>query len=140
MDHPTSSLQELARRLVATSQSAAVPHVHEAVVVSERFRISLTKFAGADGYTSLMRRALTLASEDVPCLDRIKVGAGGRLEGFEQLDAGPGSSVARGECAVAITAHLLWLLDTFIGKPLTLKLVREAWPEVSLDDDIQESM
>jgi hypothetical protein len=134
MNNPTSSMEDLARRLVAASQSSRGPHVHEAVAVSERLRISLTKFAGADGYTSLMRRALTLASENQACLELIKVGAGGRLEGFEQLDADLGSSVAQSECAVAIITHLLWLLDTFIGKHLTLKLVREAWPEVSLDE------
>ncbi len=38
------------------------------------------------------------------------------------------------EAAVAITAHLLGLLVTFIGEPLTLRLVREAWPDASLDE------
>ena len=41
---------------------------------------------------------------------------------------------AGGEAAVAITAHLLGLLVTFIGEPLTLRLVREAWPDASLDE------
>ncbi len=30
--------------------------------------------------------------------------------------------------------HLLGLLVTFIGEPLTLALVREAWPDISLDE------
>ncbi|HVK09314.1 MAG TPA: hypothetical protein VM597_11100, partial [Gemmataceae bacterium] len=41
-------------------------------------------------------------------------------------DAGAGS-----EGGVEVVAHLLGLLVTFIGEPLTLRLVRDAWPDVS---------
>ena len=110
------------------SQAVSDPHVHEAVLVSDKLRISLTRFAGVDGFASLQRRALALARAEMPSLQSVKVGADGRLEGFEQLavDAGTGA-------AAAVTAHLLGLLVTFIGKPLTLTLVREAWPDVSLE-------
>ena len=134
MDTPSSSMRDLARRLLAASQTASGPHVHEAVVVSEKLRISLTQFAGADGFASLLRRALVLASADVPSLQSVKIGADGRLEGFEQLAADTGTDAVGGEAAVAITAHLLGLLVTFIGEPLTLRLVREAWPDASLDE------
>ena len=127
-------MRDLARRLLAASQTASDPHVHEAVVVIEKLRISLTKFAGAEGFASLLRRALVLASAEVPSLQSVKVGADGRLEGFEQLAADTGTGAAGGEAAVAITAHLLGLLVTFIGEPLTLRLVREAWPDTSLDE------
>ena len=130
MNAPSSSLRDLARQLLAESRTASFPHVHEAVVVSERLRISLTKFAGADGFASLLRRALALASADVPALQSVKIGADGRLEGLEQLAA----DTDTGEAAVAITAYLLGLLVTFIGEPLTLTLVREAWPDTSPDD------
>ena len=134
MDTPSSSMRDLARRLLAASQTASDPHVHEAVLVSEKLRISLTRFAGADGFASLLRRALVLASAEVPSLQSVKVGAEGRLEGFEQLAADTGTAAAGSEAAVAITAHLLGLLVTFIGEPLTLRLVREAWPDISLDE------
>ena len=58
-------------------------------------------------------------------MQSVKLTAEGRLEGFEQ---------GGNEGAVAITAHLLGLLATFIGEPLTLRLVREAWPEASFDE------
>ena len=130
-------MRDLARRLLAASQTAADPHVHEAVVVIEKLRIILTKFAGAEGFASLLRRALKLTSADVPALQSVKIGADGRLEGFEQIvaDKGTGavgSEAAGSEAAVAITAHLLDLLVTFIGEPLTLTLVRAAWPDISL--------
>src|SRR5688572_29034880 len=131
MDEPFSLMRDLARRLLAASQTASSPHVHEAVVVSERLRIALTKFAGADDFASLLRRALALASEDVPSLQNVKIGWDGHLEGWEQFAADTSTGAAGDEAAVAITAHLLALLVTFIGESLTLRLVREAWPEIS---------
>lgn len=125
---------DLARRLLDTSQTASDPHVHEAVLVSEKLRISLTEFAGADGFASLLRRALVLASADVHSLQRVKVGADGRLEGFEKLAADTGDGAVGGDAAFAITAHLLGLLVIFIGEPLTLRLVRAAWADTSLDE------
>ena len=123
-------MRDLARRLLAASQTAGGPHVHEVVLVSDKLRISLTRFAGVDGFTSLQRRALVLARAEVPSLQGVNVGGDGRLEGFEQLAAVEGTGAA---AAAAVTSHLLGLLVTFIGKPLTLTLVREAWPDLSLD-------
>lgn len=39
-------MRDLARRLLAASQSASDPQVYEAVLVSHKLRISLTRFAG----------------------------------------------------------------------------------------------
>ncbi len=128
-------MRDLARRLVAveaTSQSATGAQVNEAVRVCDKLRISLTRFAGLDGFTSLLRRALALARADVPSLQTVKLKPDCSLEGLGMLavDATNGGP----EAAVAITAHLLGLLETFIGKPFTLRLVREAWPDTSLGE------
>ena len=135
MDTPSPSTRDLARRLLAVeaaSKSGADAHVHEAVRVCEKLRISLTRFAGADGFASLMRRALALARADVPSLQTVKLKPDGSLEGLEELaaDATNGGP----DAAVAITAHLLGLLVTFIGEPLTLRLTRDAWPDESLSE------
>ena len=127
-------MRDLVRRLRAASQTAADPHVVETAVVIEKLRIALTRFAGTEGFASLLRRALMLASADVTSLQSVKIGADGRLEGFEQLNAETGSGAVMSDAAVAITAHLLGLLVTFIGEPLTLTLVREAWPGTSPDE------
>jgi hypothetical protein len=120
------------------AQPQSAPYQHEAVRVCEKLRVSLTRFAGPDGFASLLRRALTLARAEVPALQAIQVNPDGSLEGLEQLAARewqPGSDWHGGaDAAVAITAHLLVLLVTFIGRPLTLRLVREAWPDMSLDE------
>lgn len=121
-------MRDLARRLLAANQVASGSQVDEAVVLIEKLRITLTKFAGPEGFTSLLRRALALASAEVPSLQNVKTGADGRLEGFEEIVADKGAGGAGDEVAVAIIAHLLGLLVTFIGEPLTLRIERAAWP------------
>ena len=127
MDTQSASMRDLARRLLAANQGASGSQVDEAVVLIEKLRITLTKFAGPEGFTSLLRRALALARAEVPSLQNVKIGAGGRLEGFEDIVAVKGAGGTGDEAAVAITAHLLGLLVTFIGEPLTLKLEGAAW-------------
>ena len=137
MDTPFSSMRDLARRLLAASQTTSGTHIPEVVAVVQRLRISLAKFAGDAGFASLLRRALVLACADVPSLQSVKIGADGRLDGVEQLAADTGTDALGGEAAVALTAHLLGLLVTFIGEPLTLRLLRESWPDTA--NNIQET-
>lgn len=93
--------------------------------VFERLRVALARFAGSDGFASLVRRALALARADEPALRQVSSTANGSLEGLEQN---------AGDAVIAIVAHFLGLLVTFIGEPLTLRLVRDAWPDAKLDD------
>ena len=128
-------MRDLARQLLAleaANKIATDAHMDEAVRVCEKLRVSLTQFAGADGFTSLLRRALTLARADVPMLKTVTLKADGSLEGLEQIALDQANAGA--EAAIAITAHLLGLLVTFIGKPLTLRLMRDAWPAAPWED------
>ncbi len=132
MNASSSSLQNLARRLLileAASSGGVDAQAHEAVRVCRKLGISLTRFAGPEGFASLMRRSLALARADIPSLEAVTLDPHGSLEGLETLESdrrngGP-------EAVVGIIAHLLGLLVTFIGEPLTLRLVREAWPDAS---------
>jgi hypothetical protein len=130
MDAPSPAVRKLARRLLAleaTSESAGSDaHSHEAVRVCEKLRVSLTRFAGADGFASLLRRALALARAEVPSLDQVKIRPDCSIEELARND--------RTEAGAALTAHLLGLLVTFVGQSLTLRLVRETWPDASLDE------
>jgi hypothetical protein len=133
MDIASPSTRDLARRLLAVeaaSKSASDVQVHEAVRVCEKLRVSLTRFAGADGFTSLLRRALALARADFPSLQTATLKTDGCLEGLDVLAADRANGGP--DAGVAIIVHLLGLLVTFIGEPLTVRLVREAWPEASL--------
>src|SRR4029079_15553211 len=118
MDTPQASMRNLAERLLAVeaaNQSATDAHLHEAVRVCEKLRISLTRLAGSDGFVSLLRRALALARAEVPALDRVTVKPDCAMDGLEELVAEATTGVVHGP--LAITAHLLGLLVTFIGEP-----------------------
>lgn len=134
MTPPPASIRAWAERLLAVEaadQRASDAHLNEAVRVSEKLRISLTRFVGADGFTALLQRALALARADVPSLQTVRVTPSGRLERIEEIVA---DGEHDGNAATAITAHLLELLVTFVGESITLRLVRDAWPEARLDE------
>ena len=136
MDAPSSSTRDLARRLLAVeaaSKSAADARVHEAVRACEKLRVSLTRFAGPDGFASLLRRSLALARAEVPALQAVNFKSNGSLEGLEAVAADPNNGGP--DAAVAIITHLLGLLITFIGAAMTVRLVGEAWPDALLDGE-----
>lgn len=134
MDTPSPSVREFASRLLvveAVRPSDPGAHVHEAVRVMEKLRISLTRFAGADGFASLQNRALAMAAAKTPVLHSVQVGANACLAGLDQVVAGPGTTGR--DAAVTLIAHLLELLALFIGAPLMVRLVGETWPEALVD-------
>lgn len=131
-----SSMRDLAKRLLeyeATSSRADEP-VQSAEQVWDKLRIVLTRFAGADGFTSLMRRAVALARAEYPFLALIMVRTDGSISGLEDSVADPEGRGVEVEGAVsAVTAHVLVLLEKLIGETLTLRLVRDAWPEIAVE-------
>jgi hypothetical protein len=133
MDMPFPSIRDLARRLLvleAARAGASNGPVLNAVRVCQALRVSLIRFAGPDGFTSLLRRSLAMAREEAPVLNNIKVNPEGCLEELQLIDGAEDDAT---DAAVAITAHLLGLLVTFIGESLTLRIVRETWPDAELD-------
>ena len=131
----TSEMGELTRRLLAFEAEHAPRsdgHVDEAVQVCDKLRGPLSKLAGVFGFTSLLSRALALAKREVPSLQAVKVRPDGSLEGWVKAgrDQDEGAMATGGEVLVA---RLLGLLVTFIGEALTLRLVHEAWPDLSED-------
>ena len=126
MDSPTAPTRAWARRLLA-SEAANQSDPQQLLQVVEKLRNALTQFVGADGFTALLRRAVALARKEVPSLEVAKVTPQGRLEGIE----GHAGATNYAESAISITAHLLALLITFIGEPLTLRVMRDVWPDES---------
>ena len=127
-------MRGLALRLLEAEKSrpaASDQHMYEAVRIFDKLGVSVTRFAGADGFASLLRRSLALAQAEVPTLSRVTIDPDGSLEGLEILAGEEADGGA--EAAVALSAHLLGLLVIFIGETLTLRLVRESWPDASFD-------
>jgi hypothetical protein len=102
------------------------------VQVIEELRMRLIKLAGVDGFRSLLSRALTLAKAEAPSLNMVHVRADGSVEGFDGIEQSQEAGAA-GQAGIVLVAHLLELLVTFIGAPLTLSLVRDKWPDASMD-------
>jgi len=88
----------------------------------------LTKLAGTVGFASLLSRALMIAQRQAPALAKWHVGADGVLEGFSDAPA----AEATRQGGMILLSELLSLLVTFIGEPLTLRLMHEAWPKLTL--------
>lgn len=128
MSQASPTIHNLARRLLvfeAAPENASGPNETIAVQVIEKLRLRLVKFAGVEGFRSLLSRALTLAKADVPFLQRVQIREDGSLEGFlENLNEEEEAQYA----GTVLVARLLELLITFIGEPLTLQLMRDAWP------------
>ena len=115
-------MRDLAGRLLAASQTASDPRGREVARVFETLRVSLTSFAGADGFAALLRRALALAGAEAPSLHGVTLGPAGGLEGLDAVAI---------EAAAELVAQLLGLLVTFVGERLTLLLVRDALADAS---------
>lgn len=135
MSTASPKINDLAQRLLALEAAQGQPtddHVDEAVKVCEKLRVLISKLVGVAGFGSLLSRALSLAKAVEPALVVVKVGANNSLVGFEEVGHTHDRGVRRNG-GVALVAQLLGLLVTFIGQSLTLSLVREAWPDVTLD-------
>ena len=130
MSTVSPEIEDLTRRLLAfeaTHDTSPAPRADVAVQVIKELRVHLIRFAGADGFRSLLSRALTLAKAEVPSLKMVHVRPDGSLEGFDGIEP-----PQEAQAGMVLVAHLLELLVTFIGAPLTLRLLGDKWPEASM--------
>ena len=139
MDSPPLTARAWAQQLLAVEAARKPPgdtDEHEVLRVFEKLRGSLTQFIGADGFTALVRRGLALARAEVPSLETATVAADGRLQRIAKPAADLSLTV---DGATAVTAHLLALLVTFIGEPITLRMLRQIWPEINRTTESEDS-
>jgi hypothetical protein len=102
-------------------------------LVVEKLRPNLVTLLGNVGFRALLSRALVLTNSEIAWLRAVHVKADGSLEGLHELDAQlDPEEIAEGR--VVLLAQLLGLLVAFIGESLTLRLVRDVWPKLPLDD------
>jgi hypothetical protein len=85
------------------------------------------KVVGSGGFDVLFARALVLARRRHPILASVSAAPGGALsDSADKSDA-----AAMQPAIVAVFATFVELLSVLIGEDLTLRLVRDAWPETS---------
>jgi hypothetical protein len=129
------ALREFTLRLLRQERSD--PHASEAELVdaAERCLLQLgdhlRSLIGAEGYRALVARSLQLATTEHGFLESVvpELDPPGRLSGLHQsLRRAPEAEVR--SAAVSVLAGLIWLLTTFIGEDLTLRLLRDVWPRL----------
>lgn len=101
--------------------------------VSSHLYQRLETLVGSAGYEALLQRALYLARAESPFLQGVKVVAlpdDVSLEGLSASIRDQDPAVVR-DSLVSVLAHFIWLLVTFVGEKLALRLIHEAWPEVT---------
>lgn len=123
--------QLLAQETAADKTSGSAESA--AIRVYEKLRRSLCALAGVAGYRSLAARALTLARAKAPSLNEMQITADGSLQVIRKAES-ESNELRAGEGRVILLAELLGLLHAFIGEVLTLRLLRETWPNAVFDD------
>lgn len=119
----------------ATQQE--VPELVDALQrVCEKLHEQVGPFVGAEGFRVLLARALHLATSEHSFFQRVEVASQSEacLEGLHQNVQGLDPSEVR-HGIVAFLAIFVWLLATFIGEALALRLVGRTWPDFSLEDE-----
>src|SRR6185437_4317769 len=135
MSRDVPRMRDLAEPLVAYETKAnksSRTKTLAAFLVGEKLRPDLAALMGNVGFRALLSRALALANAEIPWLHAVHVKADGSLEGLDELDAQV-EAAELFEGSVVLLAQLLGLLVAFIGEDLTLGLVREIWPKLSLN-------
>lgn len=123
-------MRGIAEQLIAQeSPQAHAAGLPAAFSVCEKLRPHLSPLMGTIGFHALLSRALTLAQIDAPRLRGLRVDADGALTHPDH----PGDSLDS-EGGGAIIAHLLRLLEAFIGERLTLRMLLTVWPNLPLRD------
>ncbi len=139
---------ETAGTLGAAEDQGREPLTETAERVLDKLRGHLSRKIGAEGFRTLLARALTLTQARFPYLSTVKVAADGSLSGLreatesieaaESIDAaqeGKAQSVTT-EGVAALVAQLLELLVTFIGEELTRRIVTTIWLGFIWGDDL----
>lgn len=114
----------------------AISH-HSEFLAFHKLQRPLHSVAGAAAVQALLSRALVLAQAELPRLASLKLNMTGHLGGSS--DANPplsGEEVRQGE--VILVGNTVELLCLLLGEALTLRLLRDEWPEASFDKGSRE--
>jgi len=137
-----TALRELALKVIAQyAGPAAGPEALAAAagrIYQDLDRV-VSPLIGHLGVDSLTGRALHLAGREYPCVVTTREPDQGDrpfaqvLVCLEQQDAAEATAAA-----AAVFATFTGLLGTFIGEPLTARLLRKAWPDAFSDATTEE--
>ena len=103
--------------------------------VLDKLHRTLDAIVGPAGSLALAERALYLAVQECAIFESVRVillddrlvldGETLGMAGYAETEVG--------EAAVALVGNVLWLISTFVGSDLMLRLIRAVWPTANLD-------
>jgi hypothetical protein len=130
--------QELAGWLLAREigeRDGLDAELEAAELVCRKLSRRLAKLVTPAGCRAVLARGLHLARAEFPFLEGVRVGSSPEvcLEGLRESAEGVEPVQARAGLALAL-ASVVGLLATFIGDELTLRLVRDVWPDARLGE------
>ena len=129
-------MRVIAKRIVdAAAPRATTSKTKRAAaeLAAAKLRPHLANLMGSAGFRALLLRSLAMAGAELPWLRAVAVKGDGTLEGLDT----PNAPVSAGDYSrgnVLVLAILLSLLVAFVGESLTLKLIRDVWPDQSFAD------
>lgn len=135
-DCPYPAMRDVAGRLVAEEFRAggsSGTKSQAAFRVCEKLRLPLSTLVGVEGFRALLYRALMLARAGAPRLGALQVNRDGTLR-FAVRPESPPEPPDTPADGTALIEQLLELLVNFVGVALTLRLVRDVWPNAVLRD------
>ena len=106
--------------------------------VVDKLRPQLEELLGEMGFRALLMNALGCAKDEVPWLGEARMHSDGSFVGFEPNPVLTGSGTVANGGAVML-AWFLGLLTSSIGELLTIQLVLEVWPDLSLNGRFSET-
>ena len=137
MRRPHPELLTFAGRVLA-HEVERLPESHLTPFESacEALQRHLDRMIGLRGFHALLSRAIFLTRAEHPWLVPLRVSDrnGCALEGVAEATlAGAGEAPAG---FAAVMATMITLLASLIGEDLTIRLLREAWPDVPLERNL----
>lgn len=128
-------MKDFARRLIVCEAGgkSVRPKTSDTFEVCEKLRPTLAPLMGDGGFRALLSRALALAAAEVDWLGAVHVEPDGAL-GFVEESLAHLNANERAEGRLVFLAHVLGLLVAFIGENLTVRLMRETWPNARLNN------
>ncbi|MEO7714910.1 MAG: hypothetical protein ABIY70_01800 [Capsulimonas sp.] len=136
MEQETPSHKDLAVRLFQSEKADAssLADVRDAARRTfGKLNTHLSSRLGSDGYQALLKRALMLSVADCAWLASIRVAEDGALEETGQAFVDRSVNELT-DGYVAVMANLIGLLDTFIGRKLSLRVLHSVWPDWAWND------
>lgn len=128
--------REIARRVLREERASEGNEGERPAAVSRatvKLHRELSDLLGLEGVQALHYRALRLARAEHPALAGVEARPRGELAGIrqaiERLEDADAEVATR-----AILANAIWLMISFLGEDLVVRLVRGIWPGLTLED------